>query len=233
MMTRYPVSLVHKDPCGSEVATFTFTRPEGYEFRAGQFFRLTLDTEAGEETKTFSHVAAPADPELMMTTRLSGSTFKSALASLEVGATVLLSAPGGRLHLPVEATRFVFLVGGVGITPVRSMLRDASLSGRAFDDALLLYGNRDESCAPFLDEFEAMHGSGCRVVPVYERPADSWSGERGFISAETVRRHVDPDAGHLFVVTGPPPMVAAMERVMDELGIDEGRRIVERFTAPA
>jgi ferredoxin-NADP reductase len=224
----YRVELLGKEMCGGDIFTCRFSRPEGYEFAAGQWFRVTLDTAAGPEAHTFSHCSGPADNALEMTTRHSTSAFKVALAALQLGASVRIDGPGGRLRLP-DDDRLCFLVGGVGITPIRSMLRDATATGRAFADALLLFGNRDESCVPFADEFSAMAPAGLRTVVCFEQPSEGWTGESGFITAETVRRHLDPDDGRPFVVTGPPIMVEAMERVLDELRIAPERRIIERF----
>lgn len=231
MNRTYESRLLSTEPCGAEVATLRFSRPDSYAFAAGQWLRLTLVTDRGPETKTFTHSSTPADPELEITTRLSGSPFKRALAALAPGDTVTIAGPGGRLSLPEDAKKVAFLVGGVGVTPARSLLRDAGQRGRCFDDVLVVYGNRDPACAPFLGELEALDRIGVRVVPVYETAGPEWTGERGFVTAEMVRRHVDPADGRPFVVAGPPVMVQAMEAVLDELGIDNTRRIIERFGA--
>jgi ferredoxin-NADP reductase len=233
MTDTYSVALLERQACGSDIQTLRFERPSGYVFRPGQWFTLSLETAQGMQTKTFSHCSAPADPYIEMTTRMSDSAFKQALGVLEPGATVRIAGPGGRLELSQDARHVTFLVGGVGITPVRSILRDAMRRNREFADALLLYGNRDESCAPFLGEFEAMGDIGVRVVVCYERPSVGWQGESGFITADTVRRHMNPSDGRLFVVTGPPPMVSAMESVLSNLAVPPGHWLVERFGAEA
>jgi ferredoxin-NADP reductase len=225
------VQLLGRELCGDDILTCRFSRPEGYAFAAGQWLRLTVTSAAGPDTRTMSHCSGSEDPYLDVTTRLSLSPFKVALAALDVGGQAEISGPGGRLALPADERRVCFLVGGVGITPVRSILRHADATNRTFDDALLLYGNRDESCVPFAEEFAALKRIGVRMVICYEQPPAIWEGERGFITAETVRRHVDPDDGRPFVVAGPPVMVAAMERVLDDLGVSDGRRLVERFGA--
>ena len=232
MSASYEVQLLGAVPCGDDLLTCRFSRPENYTFRAGQWFRLTLVTPQGEITKTFSHCSSPHDPDLEMTTRLSGSPFKDALKVLVPGDRVRITGPGGQLNIPGDIDRFCFLAGGVGITPVRSLLRDARHTGRAFADALLLYANRDESCVPFAEEFLLMGGMGVRMVLCFEHASESWAGERGFVTAGTVRRHIDLLDGRAFVVAGPPVMVTAMEGVLDELGISEGLRIVERFGSP-
>ena len=229
MATLYQATWTGVDLCGGDIATVRLTRPDGYGFRAGQWFRLTLDTPDGPLTETFSHASAPSDPGIELATRLTGTPFKRALAGLGAGDAVRIAGPGGRLRLPDDAPRLAFLVGGVGITPVRSLLRDARAHGRVFDDALLLYGNRDESCIPFGAELAAMSDLGVRLVNVLERPTGEWEGERGFIDAEIVRRYLGPDDGRPFVLTGPPVMVAAVEGVLDELSVAPERRIIERF----
>lgn len=232
MASTYQTVVEATDACGGDVVMYRFALPEGYQFRAGQWFRLTLQTAEGPETKTFSHCSAPSDGTIELTTRLSGSAFKAALGRLAPGDEVTVSGPGGRLRIPDGASRITFLVGGVGVTPVRSLLRDAVSGNRVFDDALLVYGNRAPDCAPYLQEFEGMASIGVRVVEVYERLETGQHGERGFITAELVRRLQDPSDGRPFMVAGPPVMVSAMERVLDDLGVADDRRIVEWFGRP-
>jgi glycine betaine catabolism B len=211
----------------ADVVSFRFAKPPGHVFAPGQWFRLTLG-EGAEMTKTFSYSSAPQDSLIEMTTRMSDSAFKLALAALEEGDRVRIAGPGGRLAITDDVPRVTFLTGGTGITPVRSILRDAPARGRVFEDALLLYGNRDELCVPFRNELAQLTDIGVRLVLCYESPSEEWTGERGFITAETVRRHTDAGAG-LFVVTGPPAMVGAMERVLDELSVPAERRRIERY----
>lgn len=228
MPTTYPTRVTSLQRCGEDVVLGQLARPDGYEYRAGQWFRLTLGPQGSPETRTFSHSASPSDSSIEFGTRLSASSFKQALARLGVGDEVQISGPGGRLALPDSDSPLAFLAGGVGITPVRSLLRAAAAEGRDLGGAVLLYGNRDSTCIPYGEELEAMKGAGLSIVRVLERPPEQWEGESGFITAELVRRHADPD-DHIFVVSGPPVMVDAMERVLDEVGVPPQRRIVESF----
>lgn len=228
-MDKYSVEFIERIPCGSDIASFRFARPDGYGFVAGQHLILGVETAEGPQSKPFTHSSAPDDEYLEITTRLSGSAFKNALLALAPGDRVQVSGPAGHLMLPPDTRCIRFLVGGVGITPARSMLRDAVHRDMTWDDAVLFYGNRDPSCMPFMDEFEAMRGRGVRIVSVVEHPDETWSGPVGFITAALVRQHVDPTEG-IFLTSGPPVMVTAMERVMDELGIADERRMIERFS---
>jgi len=83
----------------------------------------------------------------------------------------------------------------------------------------------------YLSELQEMDEIGVRVIPVYEVASDDWGGERGFITADLITRHVDPADGRLFYVAGPPAMVAVLEPLLDQLGIEDERQMIERFTA--
>ncbi len=217
--------------CAEGVAAFRFTKPEGYGFLPGQYFTLGLDTREGRQSKPFTHSDAPDDPFIELTTRLTGSAFKNALVALSPGEGVAVGGPFGRPALPEGTSRAAFLVGGVGVTPARSVLRDAR-HRRTGLEAVVFLGNQNESCMPYAAEFEAMHrvDSGIRVVNVLVAPSADWTGERGFISADIVRRYIDPDAGWHFVVAGPPAMVDAMSRLLDELAVPKERTSLERFS---
>lgn len=228
MAKSYRVDVIGLDRCG-DIATLALSRPGDFVFNAGQWLRLTLLTADGPATKTFTIASAPADDWLEITTRLSGSAFKLALSGLAGGRQAEIAGPGGRLRLPTDTDKVAFLAGGVGITPVRSMLRDALNAGRRFSDALIVYGNRDASCVSYAAELAAMSPSGVRVVDVYERPPQGWEGPRGFVTASIVSDAIDPADGRPFFITGPPVMIEAMVPVLDELGIPEDRRTIESF----
>lgn len=229
MSGRYEVAFIGRELCGSDIVCSRFEKPEGYTFTPGQYMMLTLNTAEGGQGKPFTHAQAPQDDYLEVTTRISGSAFKNALLALSPGEVVRVAGPSGRLVLPDGIDSIAFLVGGVGITPARSMLKDAWLRSVVWKDAAVFFGNRDVSCIPYADELAEMAASGVRVVHVLERGDDSWTGYTGFVTAEIVRQNLDPADGRLFCVSGPPVMVSAMERVMDELGIESERRLVERF----
>lgn len=228
MIEWHETRIVWLERCG-ETIRMVLERPQGYEYRAGQWFRLALQTSQGEETKTFSHASAPSDPHIELATRTSGSSFKQAMASLAAGDTVRISPPGGRLRVPEGARRVAFLTGGTGITPVRSLMRDMKGGPDRPPEVLLVFGNRSPECVPFLDELLDMEGHGVRVVPVYEDAPGSVSAERGFITSGLVKRLLGGTSGWTFVVTGPPAMVTAMDSVRAELGDAAQSWTVERF----
>jgi len=220
VVVEYEVPYLGMAPCGEGVASFRFEKPDGYAFTPGQFFTITLETREGMESKHFSHADAPGDPVVELTTRLSGSPFKDALLALAPRTEVRISGPKGRLGVPDDATAIGFLAGGVGITPAHSIIRDAVSRSTGLRIALF-YGNRDENCVPYGDEFRTYASStpGFLFVETFDDPAEDWTGETGFITADLVRRHLSEPTDMPWIVAGPPRMVEAMKRVVDDLAL--------------
>jgi ferredoxin-NADP reductase len=199
---------------------FAFSRPDGYRFDAGQYRAITLATREGEQTKPFTHCDAPDDDRSLVLTRLTGSAFKDALLALRPGDEVRMTGPHGRLTLPADTRKAGFLVGGVGVTPAASIVRDSVLR-RTGLDCLVLYGNTDQSCMPLRERFAEYEASGApvRVIDVLSEPLAGWTGETGLITADVVRRHCDPSEPRHWFLSGPPAMVVAMQAVLDECGV--------------
>jgi ferredoxin-NADP reductase len=223
----YDVEVTGVEARCPDVLSIRFERPDGYQFAAGQYLALSLQTAEGAQTKPFSHSSATGDAYLEITTRLSGSAFKAALSDLRPGDRVRIAGPRGRLTLPAGESRVAFLVGGVGITPVISMLR--SQDPVTAPAEVLFYGNHGPECVPFARELADLERDGLTIVHVLESAGGTWEGERGFITPDVVRRHLDLDEDWFFIVAGPPLMVTAMEACLDALAISPSRVQIERF----
>lgn len=222
-----PVTLLGRRECGEDVFTLKLERPEGYVFSAGQYFVMRLEGESGYEQRIFSHASSPADDFLEITTHLSGSTFKQRLAAVRKAERIEVSPAAGRFGLPDSPPFVTFLAGGIGITPIRSIVRDA-VQRRTGLRSVLLYGNRSPACVPYREELESYEAAGIETVHIFEQAPDEAGGKRGFITAQLVREYTDPENG-LVVAAGPPAFVSAMDSVLDALEVEPERRIVERF----
>jgi ferredoxin-NADP reductase len=230
MSETYATTYLGHGGCAPGVETFRFARPDGYTFRPGQFFQLTIATRDGEQTKHFTHADAPDDPAIEMTTRLTGSAFKDGLLALDVGVEVRIRGPMGNLAVPEGAESVGFLTGGVGITPAHSIIRDAKLRESALRFALF-YANREPGCIPYADEFReyAARDSGFSYVEVVEVPDAEWTGPIGYLTPEIVRAGVDPREIDHWIVSGPPAMIEAMGKVVAALEIPPEAVSYERF----
>lgn len=233
--TTFTVTLLEKIPWSPDTVTYRFSRPPEYHFEPGQFFRLTIPSPNGPLAHYFSHCDSPTEGHVELTTRLTGSDYKNALDGLPLGAEVQFEGPMGRFLFRYDAPKIAFLTGGIGITPIRSILRHLADTGGAGriegQELVLFYGSMTEEGIPYKDQLDEFARTipGLRVVHVITKPSESWQGYSGFITADIVRAELGDPGGWTYYIVGPPPMITAMEKVMEQLEVPESQRLVEGF----
>ncbi|HSH47403.1 MAG TPA: hypothetical protein VK991_02290, partial [Halomonas sp.] len=93
------VKLIKKETVATDTVAFHFSKPDGFEFRAGQFADYTLidppETDAEGNVRGFSLVQAPFEPDLVAATRMRDTAFKRVLKNLPIGTELKLDAPYG------------------------------------------------------------------------------------------------------------------------------------------
>jgi NAD(P)H-flavin reductase len=182
----------------------------------------------GERPFSFSSAAdRPGAPSFTVRPR---GAVSGALRDLRPGDRVLLDGPHGTLRPSDRGLGLVLVAGGIGITPVVSMLRTLADRGDG-RPMLLLYANRRWEDVPFREELDELAGRlDLRVVHVLGEPPASWDGERGRLTADVIARHLPADAArHQCVVCGPPGMVTAAVDALTRLGIPRRRIDAEGF----
>lgn len=231
------VKLVKKQEVASGTMAFYFEKPAGFEFRAGQFADYTLinppETDAEGDVRGFSLVQAPSEDHLVAATRMRDTAFKRVIRDLPVGSEVKFDGAYGDFTLhKTETTPAVFLIGGIGITPVRSMIAQAS-HDHTDHQLTLLYSNKTPADAAFTHDLEgfAADNPNFTFVPVYtDVSKQDWAGERGYINADMVRRHVADLNTPIYYLAGPAAMVKAMRQLLVELGVNEDNIRTEEFS---
>lgn len=201
---------------------FRFARPRGFDFKAGQAVQLTL--ENGEQ-RLFSLASAPFEEHLLVATRMrANSTFKSALAAAPLGTKVRLEGPTGDFTLHEDAARpALFIAGGIGITPFRSMLRQA-MHERSQRRLVLAYSNRTRELAAFLPELEDM----ARANPAFRLHALMTDSE-GMLDAARLQHFAAGLGKPVYYVVGPPGMVFGMQETLSAAGVPDDDIRSEEF----
>jgi ferredoxin-NADP reductase len=169
----------------------------------------------------------------MIATRMRDTAFKRVLKTMDLEARVVASGPYGSLTLHEDAARpAVFLTGGIGITPFRSILMQATRDQRA-RTIILFYSNRRPEDAAFLDELTGLQGmlEGFKFVGIMTDMAGSkqaWDGATGRIDLEMLKSHIDDLTSPVYYIAGPPGMVGAMLKILSGTAAVDVR--VEQFT---
>jgi ferredoxin-NADP reductase len=200
----------------SDVLSIRFERPSDLDYLPGQF--MFVDLMVGERTlrKHFTLSSSPSECEFIeITKRLTGHEFSNALAALNVGDVVSLEAPFGKFTLERLFKKTLFLTGGIGITPIRSMIRYAT-DTHYETEMILLYSCRDEDNIPFREEFEELQNINPRlkVYNTLTRPESNWDGLVGRITGEMIQRVAPDYYDRVSFVSGPINMVNHMLSIL-------------------
>jgi len=237
-VSSFTLTLRHRELVADRTMAFHFGKPANLQFIAGQALDLTLitppQTDAEGDTRTFTIASAPQDDELVIATRLRDTAFKRVLASVPIGTDVQAEGPFGSFTLQPDASiPAVFLTGGIGITPFRSIIRDA-IARKLAHQLWLFYSNRRPEDAAFLDELQRLADAttSLHFVPTMTDMARShrdWHADTGFIDREMISRRL-PTLGPRYYLAGPSAMVTAMRRMLAAAAIRDADIQFEQFS---
>ncbi len=212
------------------VASFRFEIDEKINFSPGQFMEVILDKENKDLKHYLSFSSSPARDYVEFTKRISDSAFCKKLMELKEGDEVLLKLPLGDCVYKEEYGKIGFLIGGVGITPVISMLEHIS-DKNLNTDAVLFYSNRREGDIAFkeqLDEWREKENIEVIYFVTAEEPQDK-SIKFTLLNADVLKQYQDRFLDRVFFIFGPPKMVDALFKVLKELGVAEEKIKTEKF----
>ena len=153
---------------------------------------------------------------------------------MQPGQHIYLDGPFGSFSIDRQphAKGYVFIAGGIGITPIMSMLRTLK-DRRDQHPLILIYANNRWEDVTFREEIESMQeGLNLQVVHVLADPPEDWQGERGFITRDILDQYLpkehQKDVYEIFIC-GPPPMMDVVENLLPQIPIPLGDFHSERF----
>jgi ferredoxin-NADP reductase len=234
-MKTFDAQIIEIIPRTHDVKSFRFARGETLDFRAGQFMQVTLEINGQEQSRYLSFSSSPTEKGYgEFTKKMTGSDFSKALECLKTGDKVKIKMSLGSFVLDETAPKQAFLSGGIGITPIRSMLKYGLDRKLPFDGALF-YGNHAPEDIVFRSDLEAMAKANrnLKIVLSLDTPETcplGWKGKCGFLNADMIREELPDFSERIFYVCGPPIMVKHMvDLLQNQLQIAEDRIKKENF----
>jgi ferredoxin-NADP reductase len=237
-MPTYYIKLLNQQEIARNTIALIFQKPAAFIFEAGQYGNITLldipGLRAEDNTRSFSITSPPYAEDLMFAMRTRGTLFNRNLKGLSPGATVKFDAPYGSFVLHDEPTiPAIYLVGGIGIAPVRSVVLQAT-HDRSLQEILVFYSNYTPEDAAFLEELKALE----RINPNFkliatmtnmENSNSAWSGERGFIDHTMLTKYINDLTTPIYYISGPVPMVTAMLKILSTANVGHDHIRTEEF----
>lgn len=227
------LTLVNKKTEAENAVSFFFEKPQDFQFEAGQYIYLTLSKlnypdERGE-TRHFTFASSPEEKLIQITTRIrEQSGYKKTLNELPIGSEIEARGPQGLLVLPSHhslITNHIFLAGGIGITPFRSIIKHV-LENNLDLSIHLIYSNSDSDF-------------------IFNEELTKWQEESKNLKIDFIDTSI---SGHIdtqmlqklipvydiqtttFYAVGPNAFVNAMEEILETMKIPEDSIRTEKFT---
>ena len=217
MSMKFTLSATKKE--GSDTLSFIFAPEQPLQWKAGQLLRYVLNhpnpDDRGVE-RFFSIASAPHEKHVMLTTRFApkSSSFKTALKNLRPGDAIEAHDLEGDFVVDNSEKTFVFIAGGIGITPFRAILLDLDYHKKPLS-VQLLYANRDNDF-PYRKELDALRGRHPEFRIDYVVSPNR-------IDEESIPRLVPDIQKAMLYVSGPEPMVESMDETLKKIGVPEER----------
>ncbi len=221
-MEEHIVKILQIEPVTHNVKRFRVERPENYQFIPGQATEVAINTiQLRDERRPFTFTSLPGDPYLEFTIKIyddhTGVTHE--LGKLNPGDELLLHDVWGAISYKGKG---IFIAGGAGITPFIAIFKDL-YSRNDQNGNLLIFANRTSEDIIMENEFTNMLGDHFLNILSEEKTVDYYYG---FITQEFLKTST---AGYekRFYVCGPPPMMDAVLKIIDDLGYSKDSVTIE------
>lgn len=223
------LSLKEKRKIAEGMYEFIFKPDQKLAFLPGQYLEWTIPlarTDGRGNRRYFTIASSPGDPDIRLGVRIQdkgSSTFKQTLQNMKPGDTMDASQLTGDFTLPEDKGRkLVFIAGGIGVTPFRSMIQDM-LDKKETREVVFLYTVPHPNELAYRDIFErAGRELNLKYYYVVTRPENApadWTGKKGRID-ETMIKEVAPDfKDRHYYLSGPNAMVVTYRQLLLKIGV--------------
>jgi ferredoxin-NADP reductase/Na+-transporting NADH:ubiquinone oxidoreductase subunit NqrB len=233
----FPV-LKEKVKVAANTADFVFNPGGKLAFKPGQYMEWTLPhhkTDSRGNRRYFTLASSPTEADLRIGVKFyeNGSSFKKAMVDMDETTSIVASQIAGDFVLPKDRTqKLIFIAGGIGVTPFRSMVKYL-VDKNEPRSITLLYSARTQADIAYKSVFdEARQKIGLKTIYALS-DAEALEGEPatrvGTITAGLIRSEVPDYLERLFYISGTHQMVAAMQDILSELGVSKNHIKIDFF----
>lgn len=216
------------------VESFRFLPQEKINFSPGQFLQIIFDPANKDNkdlNKYLSFSCSPAKEYIEVTKRLGESNFSQKLKNLKINDEVFLKAPLGNCIFKDEYKKIGFLIGGIGITPVISII-EYIVDKKLPTEVILLYTNKTEADIAFKKELDYWQGGANNIKVFYTvtdcQPKDT-SCIMGRIDKNLLMGNIKDYNERVIFIFGPSKMVEAMNVLCLEVSCRKENIKTENF----
>lgn len=225
---KFKLKLIAKKQIAKNTYEYSFSRPSSFSFKPGQYLEWTLPilkTDGRGNRRYFTIASSPTEDTIKLSVRHNdpSSTFKKVLSNLSQKQEITAGQLSGDFTLSSDRSdKLVFIAGGIGITPFRSMIKFI-LDSKMNNEVILFYSNKTFDEIAYNEFFnKASSNLKLKVVHVLteiERIPKNWDGEKGRIDEKMIRKYVKNINEPIYYISGPNFMVDSYKKLLKKLEI--------------
>ena len=231
----YRIKQVKQERGGVWTITMEPVKHKGFQFMPGQFAWITAwKTPFSDSEHPFTIASSAERKDAIEMSIKSLGKFTAKIQTLKPDDKVCVDGPFGYFSMDrfPGTERLCLIAGGIGITPIMSMLR--TMADRNDQRPVtLFYCNQEWDTCTFREEVEEIKTRvNLKVIYTIERPPQDWQGEKGFLNSTILNQHLPPEwkskKTEVFLC-GPVPMMKAVQKALLATGIPESQIHTEEF----
>lgn len=210
---------------------FVFSKEQGFLYEPGQYLEWTIETKKIDRRgnrRFFTIASSPTEKDLKIGIKVYDrpSSFKNTLMSLKLGDKALAGNLAGDFVLPKETKSLIFVAGGIGITPFRSMIKYL-LDKNIKRQIVLYYSNKNEDEIVYKDIFDEAERK-LNIKTVYNLTdinniGAQWRGYKGRLNEEIIKKESPEYKNSIFYLSGPHAMVVGFEDTLLKMGVNSSQ----------
>ncbi len=232
------LTLKEKNPIAQNLYEFSFVTTQKLNFVSGQYLEWTLphkQSDSRGNRRYFTIASSPTEENIKLGVKIfdNPSSFKKALNSLDKNTKLIASQLSGDFTLPQnEKRKLVFIAGGIGVTPFRSMIKYLLDKGEKREITIFYAAITPDEFA-YKDIFtEAEEKIGIRVIYVLtdsKKCPPGWTGKSGYLTEEMIKESVPDFKERTFYLSGPIAMVNNYKKLLSKLGVQITNIVTDYF----
>lgn len=226
------LTLKEKVKIAENTYDFVFLPDKKLNFEPGQYLEWTLLHEKIDNRgmrRYFTIASSPTEKEIIIGVKFydKHSSYKESLISLEPGGVIVASQLAGNFTLPKNKTKkLIFIAGGIGVTPFRSMIKYL-IDNNEKRDITIFYSNRSSADIAYKEIFdEAQRKLGIKTVyslTDLNSITLNWKGEKGFVNEQMIKKYAQDFKDRMFYISGPRSMVITFQKTLKDARIHKSQ----------
>jgi len=223
------IYLKNREIIANDTIKIVFVKPINFNFVAGQYVLFGVK----DKDETYMHpmtiASAPFQEELEFIMRITDSPFKTKILNMKIGDEAYIGNANGAFILGDKSQSAVFLAGGIGITPFRSILKQAEHE-KSRQSFILFYSNSSESKTIELNDLKNIGLDNYHTIFTLSNPTNEvWLGEKGRINKAMLLKYLPQLSAHIYYIVGTTSFVTAMVEILENSNIPRGQIKTESF----